>query len=112
VAAPAFNRTAVKTAYYLGIRPTEGTALSRPAPPSSPGRQGAPVLAHVSTAPSAGAGVMPDLTGMSMGRVADVLGRHSVRIVFQGSGVAKRQSPPPGTALVPGGEVVVSFAGG
>jgi cell division protein FtsI (penicillin-binding protein 3) len=108
VAAPAFERTAVKTAYYLGIRPTEPTAAS--ARGAAPARQGSPVLARVSTAPAA-EGVMPDLSGMSMGRVADVLGRHSVHLVLQGSGTAKRQSPPPGAPLVPGCEVVVTFGG-
>jgi cell division protein FtsI (penicillin-binding protein 3) len=108
VAAPAFHRTVVKTAYYLGIRPTEPVAPPKGLAAVS-GRPCGPVLSPVSTAPAA-ATVMPDLTGMSMGHVADVLGRHSVRVLLQGSGVARRQSPAPGTVLVPGAEVVVTFA--
>jgi hypothetical protein len=54
--------------------------------------------------------VMPDLAGLSMGRVVDVMGGYSVRLSLQGSGVARAQVPPPGAVLVPGTEVTVTFA--
>jgi hypothetical protein len=53
---------------------------------------------------------MPDLIGLSMGRVVDVMGRYSVRLSLSGSGVARAQTPLPGAVLVPGTEVTVAFA--
>ena len=107
VAAPAFNQIAVKTAYYLGIPPTETAALAaaRPSGPSAPGR-----ATPVSTARPAGALVMPDLSGLSMGRAVDIMGGYSVKLSLAGSGVARAQTPAPGTVLVPGTECSVTFA--
>jgi cell division protein FtsI (penicillin-binding protein 3) len=106
VAAPAFNQIAVKTAYYLGIQPTETAALAaaRPSEPSTPSR-----VTRVSTARTAGAMVMPDLLGMSMGRVVDIMGGYSVKLSLTGSGVARAQTPDPGAVLVPGTECSVTF---
>jgi len=105
VAAPAFNQIAVKTAYYLGIQPTETVALAaaRPSGPSAPGR-----ATPVSTR-TAGALVMPDLSGLSMGRVVDIMGGYSVKLSLTGSGVARAQTPAPGAVLVPGTECSVTF---
>jgi cell division protein FtsI (penicillin-binding protein 3) len=108
VAAPAFNQIAVKTAYYLGIPPTEAMASSPSrAPALSPGGVRA---TPVSTARAESPTVMPDLIGLSMGRVVDVMGRYSVRLSLSGSGVARAQTPPPGAVLFPGTEVTVTFA--
>jgi len=106
VAAPAFNQIAVKTAYYLGIQPTETAALAAARPPgsSAPGR-----ATPVSTARTAGATVMPDLSGLSMGRVVDIMGGYSVKLSLAGSGIARTQSPAPGAVLVPGTECSVTF---
>ncbi|TSA00880.1 MAG: penicillin-binding protein [Deltaproteobacteria bacterium] len=108
VAAPAFNQIAVKTAYYLGIQPTEAASLAaaRPSGPSPPSR-----MTRVSTARPAGAMVMPDLSGLSMGRVVDIMGRYSVKLTLAGSGVARAQTPDPGAVLVPGTECSVTFTG-
>ncbi len=106
VAAPAFNQIAVKTAYYLGIQPTEAASLvaARPSGPSPPSR-----VTRVSTVRSAGAMVMPDLSGLSMGRVVDIMGGYSVKLTLAGSGVARAQTPDPGAVLVPGTECSVTF---
>jgi cell division protein FtsI (penicillin-binding protein 3) len=106
VAAPAFNQIAVKTAYYLGIPPTETAALAaaRPSGPSTPSR-----VTPVSTARTTGAMVMPDLSGLSMGRVVDIMGGYSVRLSLSGSGVARSQTPAPGAVLAPGAECSVTF---
>jgi len=105
VAAPAFNQIAVKTAYYLGIHPTETAALAavHPSVPA-PSR-----VTRVSTARTEGAMVMPDLSGLSMGRVVDIMGRYSVKLSLTGSGVARAQTPDPGAVLVPGTECAVTF---
>lgn len=106
VAAPAFNQIAVKTAYYLGIQPTETAALAaaRPSGPSTPS-----LVTRVSTARTAGAMVMPDLSGLSMGRVVDIMGGYSVKLSLAGSGVARAQTPASGAVLVPGTECSVTF---
>lgn len=112
VAAPAFNRIAVKTAYYLGIPPTDPArrAVAEAEPPGSRkretdrGRQTPVAFRGRDTAL-----LMPDLTGLSMGRVVDLMGRFSVNLRMEGSGVAIRQWPRPGTMLAPGTECSVTF---
>ena len=112
VAAPAFNRIAVKTAYYLGISPTESirTAVAKA---EAPGDR-APGPGNGRRTPVALKGrdaalLMPDLAGLSMGRVVDLMGRFSVNLRLEGSGVAKVQTPRPGAVLVPGTECTVTF---
>jgi hypothetical protein len=53
--------------------------------------------------------VMPDLSGLSMGRVVDIMGGYSVKLSLIGSGVARAQTPEPGAVLVPGTECTVTF---
>ncbi len=109
VAAPAFNQIAVKTAYYLGISPTEqdGNEMTERIREET-GPAGVR-MARVATGSGGGALVMPDLRGLSMGRVVDLMERYSVRVQLSGSGVANAQSPSPGAILVPGTEVKVAF---
>ncbi len=108
VAAPAFNQIAVKTAYYLGIQPTETAALAS-APSGGP--QAPARATPVSTVRTASAMVMPDLSGLSMGRVVDIMGGYTVKLSLRGSGVARVQTPAPGAVLVPGTECSVTFTG-
>jgi cell division protein FtsI (penicillin-binding protein 3) len=107
VAAPAFNRIAVKTAYYLGLAPTEAAfeavARTRDAAPKK-----APVM-KVAMGRADGAAVMPDLAGLSMGRVVDIMAQYPVKLTLAGSGVARAQVPGPGTVLAPGTECTVTF---
>ncbi|MGE5189890.1 MAG: penicillin-binding protein [Gemmatimonadota bacterium] len=110
VAAPAFNQIAVKTAYYLGIPPTETVAAGAVARGEGP-KAGTARVAPASARAPEGPLVMPDLRGLSMGRVVDVMGRYTVKLSLEGTGVARRQSPAPGAALLPGAECVVAFSG-
>ena len=116
VAAPAFNQIAVKTAYYLGIQPTEPIAASEPGKSGKPEAPEAPGTTHgirvtpVSSAASPSPMIMPDLAGLSMGRVVDQMNRYPVKLSMAGSGVARSQTPVPGTVLSPGAECVVTFA--
>jgi hypothetical protein len=93
VAAPAFNQIAVKTAYYLGIPPTEPVARAVARKGKEAQRPGGVPLTRVSTSPAESAMVMPDLRGLSMGRAVDVMGRHSVKLNLVGTGVARQQIP-------------------
>ena len=109
VSAPAFNQITLKTAYYLGITPTEqvGGDAAR-AIREETGPYGIR-MSRVAMGPGGGALVMPDLQGISMGRVVDLMGRYSVKIRLVGTGLARAQSPAPGAILAPGTEVTVSF---
>jgi len=111
VAAPAFNQIAVKTAYYLGIPPTEPVARAVARNGKEAQKPGGVALTRVSTSPAESAMVMPDLRGLSMGRAVDVMGRYSVKLNLVGTGVARQQTPTPGQLLVPGTECTVTFGG-
>jgi len=110
VAAPAFNQIAVKTAYYLGIPPTEPVARAARIEKEAQ-MPGGIALTRVSTSSAESAMVMPDLRGLSMGRAVDVMGRYSVKLNLAGTGVARHQTPAPGQLLVPGMECTVTFGG-
>jgi len=109
VAAPAFNQIAVKTAYYMGLTPTE--PVEREVARATRGEIGAAGvrMTRVATGPAESALVMPDLRSLSMGRVVDLMGRHSVRLKLVGTGLARTQSPRPGGILVPGTVCTVTF---
>jgi cell division protein FtsI (penicillin-binding protein 3) len=109
VAAPAFNQIAVKTAYYLGLTPTEpvgqDTATAAREETGTPGVR----MTRVAMGPGESSLVMPDLRGLSMGRVVDLMDRYSVRLKLVGTGLARAQSPRPGGILVPGAACTVTF---
>ncbi|NNG45605.1 MAG: penicillin-binding protein, partial [Deltaproteobacteria bacterium] len=109
VAAPAFNQIAVKTAYYMGLTPTE--PVEREVARATREEIGAAGvrMTRVATGPAESALVMPDLRGLSMGRVVDLMGRHSVKLKLVGTGLARVQSPRPGGILVPGTACTVTF---
>ncbi|MGA7103709.1 MAG: penicillin-binding protein [Candidatus Deferrimicrobiaceae bacterium] len=109
VAAPAFNQIAVKTAYYLGLTPTEPIgqepATAAREKTEAPGVR----MTRVAMGPGESSLVMPDLRGLSMGRVVDLMDRYSVRVKLVGTGLARAQSPRPGGILVPGAACTVTF---
>jgi cell division protein FtsI (penicillin-binding protein 3) len=109
VAAPAFNQIAVKTAYYLGVQPTEAIAAAEPGRiPGGPAPGGIRAT-PVSTAASHSM-IMPDLVGLSMGRVVDLMNRYPVKLSIKGSGIARSQTPDPGAVLSPGAACSVIFS--
>ncbi len=109
VAAPAFTQIAIKTAYYLGIRPTQPIVATAKGDGAKPA--GSLKLRPVSTAQGTSTMVMPDLQGLSMGRVVDIMGRYSVRLAMTGSGIAQKQAPEAGALLMPGTECSITFGG-
>ena len=52
---------------------------------------------------------MPDLKNMTMKAIADSMPPELVRLEFEGSGVAFRQSPAPGATIKEGQRVRVAF---
>jgi cell division protein FtsI (penicillin-binding protein 3) len=109
VAAPAFNQIAVKTAYYMGLTPTEPVgqepATAAREETEDPGVR----MTRVAMGPGESSLVMPDLRGLSMGRVVDLMDRYAVRVKLVGTGLARAQSPRPGGILVPGAACTVTF---
>jgi beta-lactam-binding protein with PASTA domain len=53
--------------------------------------------------------VMPDLSGLTIRQVLDVLHRSGLRCRFEGSGQAVSQEPAPGTAITPSTTCRVRF---
>lgn len=56
-------------------------------------------------------GIMPDLAGLSMAKVLDILGPQPVEVKYEGSGLVVEQDPPPGSMLSPGQLCQVRFEG-
>jgi beta-lactam-binding protein with PASTA domain len=52
---------------------------------------------------------MPDLKGLTIRQVLDLLHRSGLHCRFEGSGLAVSQEPSPGTAISPGGACLVKF---
>ncbi|MGL4208874.1 MAG: PASTA domain-containing protein, partial [Candidatus Adiutrix sp.] len=47
-------------------------------------------------------GVMPNLSGLSMGKVLEVMSSHEMDLEYVGSGYVIGQNPPPGSQAAPG----------
>ncbi len=130
VAAPIFKEIAGQALRVLGYYPQpEKTdtllANGKKAKPSKSAVSPAPALLPVQAAiaaplnlqnlaappetPSGPLTVMPDLQGMTIRRVLDLLHRSGVRCRLQGSGLAVSQDPLPGTPIEPGCVCVVKF---
>ena len=61
-------------------------------------------------APVGGEVVIPDLTGMTMRQVGDVLAKSELHFNFAGSGLVKQQSPQAGKVVVKGTTIEVQFS--
>jgi beta-lactam-binding protein with PASTA domain len=53
--------------------------------------------------------VMPDVSGLTIRQVLNLLHRSGLHCRFEGSGLAVSQEPTPGTSLTPGVTCVVKF---
>jgi cell division protein FtsI (penicillin-binding protein 3) len=113
VAAPAFREIARGILTYMEIPPT---VPEEQAPPT-PDRKRAPVIARdrktaaprLLVAGEDGIFKMPDLKNMTMKAIADSMPSELVRLEFEGSGVAFRQSPAPGQPIKEGQRIRVAF---
>ncbi len=52
---------------------------------------------------------MPDLTGKTMRLAIEILKKYSVKVILQGTGIVRSQSPAPGSSLKEGQEVLIKF---
>ncbi len=53
---------------------------------------------------------VPDFSGMTLSAVVAESGRRGLPVDFAGSGIARLQTPPPGSVLPAGGRILVHFA--
>ncbi|MDR2613578.1 MAG: transpeptidase family protein [Deltaproteobacteria bacterium] len=77
------------------------------APPPAGGADGAPAGAPRPATP----GLMPDLKGLTMRQVMDLLTPSELVLEYRGSGLAVSQDPRPGARTTPGQPARVLFAG-
>ncbi len=111
VAAPAFREIGREIMNHLEIPPTElddETEPQRPAPrlaaPRPEDHKEILLIAEVDGVP-----LMPDVRGLTMTEILDLLSEYSLCVEFEGSGVAFRQSPTAGNSLGKGQMCHVAF---
>jgi cell division protein FtsI (penicillin-binding protein 3) len=124
VAAPIFREIAAQSLRFLGYYPHgENTpvlagllptpAAAQPAPEvKTPIHKAAPPrkpLKLQTAAPKKPLKVMPDLNGLTIRQVLNLLHRSGIHCRFEGSGLAVSQEPAPGTSITPGSTCSVRF---
>lgn len=125
VAAPIFREIAAQSLRFLGyypqgddnktvlagLLPTPAAAQPPPdAKPRTPKAVTPPQPPAVRPAiPKKPLEVMPDLSGLTIRQVLDLLHRSGLRCRFEGSGQAVSQQPAPGTAITPSTTCSVKF---
>jgi cell division protein FtsI (penicillin-binding protein 3) len=110
VAAPVWREIAEGALRLWGVPPSVSgpapTELAR-RPPTTP----ASPWAGPDPRPRAAPGAVPDLRGLGLGSALKATASSGLILEAQGSGLAVRQDPAPGTPLVPGALVRVTFTG-
>ncbi len=113
VAAPAFKEIAQGILNHLEIPPVKPEEQLSPEPDK-------PLIAHTPATKEAytrplvlndvdGVPIMPDVRGMTMRAVLDLLSEYSSRFEFEGSGVAFRQEPAPKEKILSGHKYQIAF---
>ncbi len=118
VAAPALRRVADQSLKYLGIspkrvkKPVARKKDKRPPREDTPEVEDALVGAgdSMTAALEPGQVIVPDFTGMSMKQVVQHLSVLGLRPLFQGTGFAEEQIPPPQSVLDRGKFIQVNFS--
>ncbi len=126
VAAPIFREIAAQSLRFLGYYPQNQSenapvlagllptpAPAKPAPEvKHPARKAAapPKPLQIQAAiPKKPLEVMPDLSGLTIRQVLNLLQHSGMHCRFEGSGLAVSQEPSPGTSITPGAVCVVRF---
>jgi len=124
VAAPIFREIAAQSLRFLGyypqgdntpvlagLLPTPAAAQPAPEAKAPAPKAVAPKkpLQLQSPTPKKPLEVMPNLSGLTIRQVLNLLHRSGLRCRFEGSGLAVSQEPTPGTSITPGATCVVRF---
>lgn len=111
VAAPAFRDIGREIMNHLEFPPTE--LADEPEPQRPAPRQNVPPpeddKAPLLIAEADGVPIMPDVRGMTMTQIIELLSEYSLRLEFEGSGVAFRQNPRAGNRLTKGQRCQIAF---
>jgi cell division protein FtsI (penicillin-binding protein 3) len=124
VAAPIFREIAAQSLRFLGYYPKSENApvlaglLPTPAA-AQPGMEAQPQTPRLAglqkprelrtAVPQKPLEVMPDLSGLTIRQVLDLLHISGIHCHFEGSGLAVSQEPSPGTSITPGSTCLVRF---
>lgn len=118
IAAPVFRRVALDALRYLNVPPLQSAfdEATSDQEQTSDQRSGRPCRAATFQAgtprfigEAAGKTMMPDLLGLTMRDASRILSGYRLKPFFEGSGIAIRQSPTPGTEITPGDECFLQF---
>jgi len=95
---------------YYGFPVAKGTASTVAISPGDSAVRPAPKPVVPERTPIAGEVVIPDLTGMTMRQVGDILAKSELHFNFTGSGLVNSQSPQAGKVVVKGSAIEVKFS--
>ncbi|MHB8074786.1 penicillin-binding protein [Desulfosporosinus fructosivorans] len=95
---------------YFGFPVAKNTESTVTISPSDSAVRPSPKPVIPERTPLGGEVIIPDLTGMTMREVGDVLTKSELHFNFTGSGLVKQQSPQAGKAAVKGTTIEVEFS--
>jgi len=95
---------------YYGLSVAKDTESTVPISPSDTAIRPSPKSVIPERSPVGGEIIIPDLTGMTMRQVGDILAKAELHFNFTGSGLVNRQSPQAGKVVVKGTTVEVEFS--
>lgn len=95
---------------YFGLPVANNTESTVTISPSDTAVRPSPKPVVPERTPLGGEVIIPDLTGLTMRQVGDVLTKAELHFNFKGSGLVKQQSPQAGKAVVKGTTIEVEFS--
>ena len=95
---------------YYGLPVAKDTASTVTISPSDSPVRPSPKSVIPERTPVSGEAIVPDLTGMTMRQVGDILAKSELHFNFSGSGLVSLQSPQAGKVVVKGTTVEVKFS--
>ena len=95
---------------YYGTPVSSNTQSDVSISPNDPAVRPSPKPVTPERAPTGEEVVIPDLTGLTMRQVGNVLGKLELHFNFTGSGLANQQSPPAGKVVTKGTSLDVNFS--
>lgn len=98
------------TLQYYGLPVAKDTKSTVSISPEDSAVRPSPKQVTPERTPSGGEVVIPDLTGLTMRQVGDILAKSKLHFNFTGSGLVNQQSPPAGKVVTEGTTVDIRFS--
>ncbi len=95
---------------YYGFPVASGTESTVTISPGDSAVRPSPKPVIPERSPVSGEVVIPDLTGMTMRQVGDLLAKSELHFNFTGSGLVNQQTPQAGKVVVKGTTIDIKFA--